>query len=143
MENASKALIIAGAILLAILLISLGIMIFTQAQGTIKDAGMSEAQLSAFNKKFTKYEGKQKGSTIRLLVQEVMVNNNSEDALTVAINKANHTVGDSMLPGDPDVTLKYAKGEQPSYSTSFSDNKTYDVSFVYSKGRVAVVIVNK
>ena len=32
MENASKALIIAGAILLAILLISLGIMIFNQAQ---------------------------------------------------------------------------------------------------------------
>ena len=31
MENASKALIIAGAILLAILLISLGIMIFNQA----------------------------------------------------------------------------------------------------------------
>ena len=35
MENASKALIIAGAILLAILLISLGIMIFNQAQDTV------------------------------------------------------------------------------------------------------------
>ena len=31
MENASKALIIAGAILLAILIISLGIMIYQQA----------------------------------------------------------------------------------------------------------------
>ena len=31
MENASKALIIAGAILLAILIISLGILIFSQA----------------------------------------------------------------------------------------------------------------
>ena len=36
MENASKALIIAGAILLAILLISLGIMIFNQAQQIFK-----------------------------------------------------------------------------------------------------------
>ena len=35
MENASKALIIAGAILLAILLISLGIYIFSQAQSVV------------------------------------------------------------------------------------------------------------
>ena len=40
MENASKALIIAGAILLAILLISLGIMIYTQAQNTVQNSGM-------------------------------------------------------------------------------------------------------
>ena len=37
MENASKALIIAGAILLAILLISLGIMIYNQAQNTVNN----------------------------------------------------------------------------------------------------------
>ena len=41
MENASKALIIAGAILLSILLISLGIMIFTQAQDATKNSGTS------------------------------------------------------------------------------------------------------
>ena len=63
MENASKALIIAGAILLAILLISLGIMIFNQAQSAIDGSGMSDAELTAFNQKFTKYEGKQKGRT--------------------------------------------------------------------------------
>ena len=45
MENASKALIIAGAILLSILLISLGIMIFTQAQDVISGSGMSKAEL--------------------------------------------------------------------------------------------------
>ena len=35
MENASKALIIAGAILLAILIISLGIVIYNQAAGVV------------------------------------------------------------------------------------------------------------
>ena len=49
MENASKALIIAGAILLAILLISLGIMIFNQAQDTVNNSGMSQAEITAFN----------------------------------------------------------------------------------------------
>lgn len=75
MENASKALIIAGAILLAILLISLGIMIFNQAQDTVSNSGMSQAEISAFNNKFTKYEGDQKGSVVRSLIQEVIASN--------------------------------------------------------------------
>ena len=52
MENASKALIIAGAILLAILLISLGIMIFNQASNTVSNSGMTEAEVTSFNNKF-------------------------------------------------------------------------------------------
>ena len=48
MENASKALIIAGAILLAILLITLGIYIFQQAQSTVNNSGMSQAEIQTF-----------------------------------------------------------------------------------------------
>lgn len=80
MENASKALIIAGAILLSILLISLGIMIFTQAQDATKNSGMSQAQVSTFNSKFSKYEGKKiKGSEVRGLIQEIIASNGDED----------------------------------------------------------------
>ena len=86
MENASKALIIAGAILLAILLISLGIMIFTQAQDTVSGSGMTEAEVTAFNQKFTKYEGTFKGSMVKSLIQEVNANN-SNDANTEKIVK--------------------------------------------------------
>ena len=59
MENASKALIIAGAILLAILLISLGIYIFSQAQNVVNDSGFSKAEIQTFNNQFLKYEGVQ------------------------------------------------------------------------------------
>ena len=75
MENASKALIIAGAILLSILLISLGIMIFNQAQDTVNNSGMTEAEITAFNNKFLKYEGTQKGSVVKSLVNEVIASN--------------------------------------------------------------------
>lgn len=75
MENASKALIIAGAILLAILLISLGIMIFNQAQDVTKNSGMSKAEIQSFNSQFTKYEGTRKGSEIKALIQEVNSSN--------------------------------------------------------------------
>lgn len=86
MENASKALIIAGAILLAILLISLGIMIFNQAQDTVTNSGMTEAELTAFNNKFLKYEGKQKGTMVKSMMQDVMANNaNASDSHTVTV----------------------------------------------------------
>ncbi len=81
MENASKALIIAGAILLAILLISLGIMIFTQAQDTVSSSGMSQAEVQAFNSKFTKYEGNAiRGSQVKSMIQEVRASNSSDIA---------------------------------------------------------------
>lgn len=79
MENASKALIIAGAILLSILLISLGIMIFNTAQDTTKNSGMTQAQVAAFNNKFSKYEGTIKGSEVRSLIQEVIASNGDDN----------------------------------------------------------------
>ena len=80
MENASKALIIAGAILLAILLISLGIYIFTQAQNVVSDSGFSKAEISAFNNQLLKYEGKQKGSVVKSMITEVISSNASDTA---------------------------------------------------------------
>ncbi len=75
MENASKALIIAGAILLAILLISLGIMIFSQAQDTVSNSGMSDADRQSFNNRFLKYEGDQKGTVVKALLNEIIASN--------------------------------------------------------------------
>lgn len=81
MENASKALIIAGAILLSILLISLGIMIFSQAQDTVSSSGMSQAEVQSFNSKFTKYEGNSiRGSQVKSLIQEVRASNSTDIA---------------------------------------------------------------
>lgn len=96
MENASKALIIAGAILLSILLISLGIMIFNTAQDTTKNSGMTQAQVAAFNNKFSKYEGKIKGSEVRSLIQEVVASNgddnNKNASRKITITKDNKAI---------------------------------------------------
>ena len=97
MENASKALIIAGAILLAILLISLGIMVFNQASNTVSNSGMTDAEKTAFNQKFLKYEGKQTGNMVKALLQEVMASNAVEENIdrqitinTVTPNETEH-----------------------------------------------------
>lgn len=76
MENASKALIIAGAILLAILIISLGIMIYTQASGVVNSNGMSEVEISTFNNKFIQYEGENiRGANVNSMINAVISNN--------------------------------------------------------------------
>lgn len=86
MENASKALIIAGAILLAILLISLGIMIFGQAQDTVSNSGMNDAAKTSFNSRLLKYEGtNRKGSEVKALINEVNVINADDTTPTITL----------------------------------------------------------
>lgn len=60
MENASKALLIAGAVLLVILIISLSVFIFNKVQSPANEARvqMSEEEILMFNSQFTKYAGK-------------------------------------------------------------------------------------
>lgn len=82
MENASKALIIAGAILLSILIISLGIMIFNQASGVVDSNSMDEVAIKSFNEKFTQYEGTNiRGAQVNSLINTIVQNNisNSND----------------------------------------------------------------
>lgn len=80
MENASKALIIAGAILLAILIISLGIMIYNQAAGVVNNNAMSDVEIQQFNQKFTQYEGTRvRGATVNSMLQTILANNTSAD----------------------------------------------------------------
>ena len=112
MENASKALIIAGAILLSILLISLGIMIFTQAQDVVSGSGMTEAQISAFNSKFTKYEGNYKGTMVKSLIQEVIATNSSSAS-------------------NDDIKVKVNGVETP-LTSNIKNNSTYNVVMEYA-----------
>lgn len=111
MENASKALIIAGAILLAILLISLGIFIFSQAQDTVNNSGMSQAEVTSFNNKLLKYEGKQKGSVVRSLINEVVATNgdanNSSASRQVTVTGSASVSGTTADTSSIDNTKSY------------------------------------
>lgn len=87
MENASKALLIAGAILIVIVLISIGIRVFYSTTGTTEqvDSSVNEAELENFNKKFTQYVGKDKTKTevIELLNKVIVSNTNTNKHITV------------------------------------------------------------
>ena len=78
MENATKALMIAGAVLIAILIIGVGMMIYNSAQGSIEGATSQVAQqeLDIFNNGFVQYEGQRSGSQVKALMSSVINNNN-------------------------------------------------------------------
>ena len=128
MENASKALIIAGAILLAILLITLGILVYNQAAGVINSNAMSEVEQQQFNQKFTQYEGVQTGVTLRSLAQTVLSNNISDQDET---------------GGDRQVTFETSEGTIVNANTQTSDTSSiatggrYNVTFEYSDERIS------
>ncbi len=78
MENASKALIIAGAILISILLISVGILVMNST-GDVQDQmqqQMSATEKSSFNAQFTSYEGENRSaSQVKSLYNQVQSSN--------------------------------------------------------------------
>lgn len=83
MENATKALLIAAAILIAIVLISLGVYVLGQGTTMVKDnSDMSDVEISTYNSKFEAYFGKNiSGSKVKQLVNTVNQHNrvNKED----------------------------------------------------------------
>ena len=93
MENASKALIIAGAILLAILIIGIGIYVFNNANSSVEEIGgsMSTVEIQSFNSQFESYQGKNKsGTQVKTLLQNVVaVNSQHDDSRKITINIRN------------------------------------------------------
>ncbi len=77
MENASKALIIAGAILLSILIIGIGMFIYNQAQEQINSSAgqMSQEEVRVFNAQFQSYAGNRiSGSQVKQLLTKLATN---------------------------------------------------------------------
>lgn len=74
MENASKALIIAGAILLSILIIALGIYVFNMAKSATSDNALSDVEKQNFNGPFQDYEGSKMGSIVVNLIDKLVSN---------------------------------------------------------------------
>ena len=131
MENASKALIIAGSVLIAILLISLGLLIFKSTSGTTdqtQELGKT-LEVQQFNSQFLKYCGTSvKGSQVRTLC-EVIIAHNANSSAKVGINSEGNTTATAIS----------------SYRNSIITNKSYEVkpSIDDTTGLIKYISVNE
>lgn len=91
MENASKALIIAGTALILILVISTGMLLFNKAGGLSNSARVqwTEDEVNSFNDQFEKFGGEQSGSRVKELITEVNRSNKAMDVRVEIKNLAN------------------------------------------------------
>ena len=103
MENASKALIIAGAVLLAILLIAIGMLIFQGATGQVDQSlqQMSAQEVEGFNRLWNGFMGRpQRANQIESMVNSINVHNANNDAqITITHDQINNIDGVYRIEG--------------------------------------------
>lgn len=138
MENASKALIIAGAILLSVLIISLGIMVFQNAKNTVGSTNLSKQEIETFNSQWQAYEGTNKtASEVRTMIQAVIANNAAEE-------KSGTGRKIQVTDNGTAVTTATTPTTNSSLATSLTNSKTYTISLGYgTNGLVVGISFNK
>ena len=131
MENASKALIIAGAILLAILIISLGIMVYNNAKNTVGSANLNKQEIETFNSQWQSYIGTNKtASEVYTMMSALVASNAAETSsgsnrwITLSSNGTASTKATSTAPAI-----------QPTMPAS---NKTYTITAGYASNGLIV-----
>lgn len=130
MENASKALIIAGAILLSILIISLGIMVYNNAKNTVGNASLNKQEIEGFNSEWLAYEGTNKtASEVKSMIQAVNASNSAENR-----NQSNRFI--TLTTGGTATTTAAATMPASTATSTVSNNKTYTVTLGYNNGYV-------
>lgn len=144
MENASKALIIAGAILLAILIIALGVFIFNKAKSSATNMDdLSNQQVQAHNSTFQNYEGTINGTGAKDLIDAIRNNNQQMPDLgdiEIQSGKAG-TVTVSNTKATADLTkLKNAFQPTEQYEVSITDYQTTDGQY---KGYVTKMTITE
>lgn len=129
MENATKALLIAAAILVAIIIISLGLAVVRQGQEAISNADMSEAEMESFNSKFRTYEGNNVSTAdVNALLSTVLSHNQNE--AKKGTNRFVTVEGSATL------------GSSASSITRLSGSNYYTVTCEMSDGLINKITVN-
>lgn len=133
MENASKALIIAGAILLSILIIGLGMFIYQQASGAMSGINMDSRKAEAYNAEFKQYEGTISGSNARALYSNIENHNrvNYDDPSQQIALTINDTAVQSVTPVTTPVETSDTNPTLP--TNTLKSGNTYYVYFQYNR----------
>ena len=133
MENASKALIIAGAILISILLISVGIIIMNAINDPVQQGAQSAESSAAeiFNSNFSLYAGEQKGSTVRQLITKILSSNGSDSKHQIYLDKTSK-YSELLSNGAKITTTNISASSWGKYQSSCDNEKTYNVEFSFA-----------
>lgn len=133
MENASKALIIAGAILLSILIISLGIMVYNNAKNTVGSASLDKQEIETFNSQWQTYVGSNKTASEVYSMMSAVVASNASETKSGANRWVNVT--------NTGTAVKTVPTSTPTVTPSMpASNQTYTISAGYAANGLIVCL---
>lgn len=117
MENATKALLIAGAILIVILLISVGIMVFNSASDPLNQGqkGAESQAVQIFNNQFTSYLGQgMSAQAAKNVITAVQASNSKDEDHQVIIDTSTNVtkVSDIQTKYKYNITETFYDGTQ-------------------------------
>ena len=131
MENASKALIIAGAILISILIVGLGVIIYNNVADTASSGTLDAEEITAHNSPFQSYFGSNiSGTNVKALFTRIQANNNAaaangeDEGYTIKTYKGTKS-GDAITPTNTAITSSEIKTGK-TYTVSVTDEKQSD-----------------
>ena len=90
---------------------------------------LSEVEKSTFNAKFEQYEGTQRGTAVRALVQQVLANNLSQDSYDRKVE----------ITGD----VEMGKNDTQAPTTGIKSGSTYQVELTYHDGLVSEIMITE
>lgn len=137
MENASKALIIAGSILVSIVIITLGVMIVSNVSDIInKNSNLSQQEITTYNQPFETYLGTKSGTQVRNLCDLVRQHNNAKtDDESQNIKITAGTAPESEAALTEFVTAKTVND----FKATIKAGKTYTVTLSYDPNSSLIV----
>jgi len=143
MENASKALIIAGAILLAIVIISLGLVVVNNTRSVTDNANLNAQEIETFNNKFIAYEGTNvSAAKVKSLIQAAIASNSTSSSdrqiiVELKAQKSTTSSGTTYSTNEVNVTPENTS------VAKVSSGKTYTVKLSYTKGLVSKITITE
>lgn len=137
MENASKALIIAGAILLAILIIGLGMFIYQKAAGAMDTSTIDQQKVQAYNTPYEQYFGTNvSGSNVKALIDAINTHNvsvGSDDSLKINVNGKKDSGDLTKLKAEIKAgkTYKVVAGKDANGTNAYDTKTGYIINIFY------------
>lgn len=143
MENASKALIIAGSVLLAIMIIAMGVAIFNNARNSADTTTLDTTEINMFNSKFERYANNQLGSQVKSLISFAISNasTNKDDPikLPTVTHGATTAAGSSTASND----IKTYISSLGTIRNSITSTHNYTINLNYGdSGLIDTIIIS-
>lgn len=147
MENASKALIISGSVVLAIMIIALGVRIFNNAQSVVDTTDLDSTEIAMVNQKFEKFvKDNQLGSQVKSLISYAISNasTNGDDGSRLPRIKYNsYDTGSGSDAAKGSTNLQAYINKLGEIRGSIIANKYYDVKCTYgASGLITVITIS-